>query len=230
MHIFTSTIADGNMSYKCGERDVAGGNRAAFFAAHGIDPAHVVVMSCEHADKIVRVGGETFSGATEVVCEALITNEKNLALFLLTADCYPVVFYDPVHECIGLAHLGWKPTALHLAQKVVARMGAEFGTRAEDIEVYFGPGISAESYVTPTPAQLNNPEWANFMRPHATLPNMYHVDLLGFNTASLEFAGVLSGKIYISGIDTATNSDYFSHYRAAKNGEIEGRFATVVVM
>jgi polyphenol oxidase len=230
MNIFTSTAKDGNMSYRYGERDVVSKNKAALFVKHCVDPVRVAVMTCEHADKIVRVGGETFSGATEVECEALIANEKNLALFLLTADCYPVVFYDPVRKCIGLAHLGWKPTALHLAQKVVARMGAEFGTRAEDIEVHFGPGISAESYVTPTPAQVNDPEWAKFMRPHATLPNMYHVDLLGFNTASLEYAGVLSGKIYISGIDTATNSDYFSHYQAAKNGEIEGRFATVVVM
>jgi YfiH family protein len=220
------------MSYVYGERSEVDKNRSTFFTKSHIDSARVVVMSCEHADTIVRVGGEAFTGATDLACEALITNEKGLALFLLTADCYPVVFYDPVREAVGLAHLGWKPTVLHLAQKVVARMGAEFGSRAEDIEVNFGPGISAESYVIPTPsgAQMNDSEWQKFIHPHASRVDMYHVDLPGFNVASLESIGVLSGKIHTTGVDTVKSGDFFSHYSAVKNEETEGRFATVVIL
>ncbi len=109
MHIYTSTTTDGNLSYIYGEHEQVEKNRSSFFVTHGIDQSRVVYMSCEHAEKIVRVGTE--DAGSIIPCEALITNEKKLALFLLTADCSPLTIHDPVHNAVGIAHLGWKPTA-----------------------------------------------------------------------------------------------------------------------
>ena len=42
--------------------------------------------------------------------DGLITNEKNLLLCTVEADCVPVYFYDPVKEVIAMVHSGWKGT------------------------------------------------------------------------------------------------------------------------
>jgi polyphenol oxidase len=216
------------MSYRYGERTDVDANRDAFFAKCSMSSGSTVTMHCKHADKIVEVS--VFYGEGSVPCEALVTNQKNVPLMLLTADCYPLVCYDTVAGVMALAHLGWKPTALHLARKVVEHMCRVYGSSSADIEAYFGPGIAASSYSTPTPAQVTDVEWQPYMWPADGQAGMYHVDLLGFNVASLQSSGVLPHNIHTSDIDTATSANCFSHYRAAKTGEVEGRFATVVVL
>jgi copper oxidase (laccase) domain-containing protein len=42
--------------------------------------------------------------------------------------------------------------------------------------------------------------------------------------------GVQPEKVHVDGTNTYTSPNYFSHYRAARTGEREGRFATVVVL
>ena len=33
---------------------------------------------------------------------------KNIGISILTADCAPILFYDPKNKIIGCAHAGWK--------------------------------------------------------------------------------------------------------------------------
>ena len=42
--------------------------------------------------------------------DAIITNEKNVPLLILTADCVPVVLVDKVNKAVGLVHAGWRGT------------------------------------------------------------------------------------------------------------------------
>ena len=40
--------------------------------------------------------------------DALITNVKNIALGVLTADCVPILIYDKYLKIISIIHAGWK--------------------------------------------------------------------------------------------------------------------------
>ena len=40
--------------------------------------------------------------------DGLITNKKNLALGILTADCAPVLIVDPQKKIIAAVHAGWR--------------------------------------------------------------------------------------------------------------------------
>ena len=40
--------------------------------------------------------------------DAIITNLKNVVIGILTADCVPVLIYDPIKRAAGVAHAGWK--------------------------------------------------------------------------------------------------------------------------
>ncbi|MGH2480853.1 MAG: peptidoglycan editing factor PgeF [Ktedonobacteraceae bacterium] len=78
--------------------------------------------------------------------DALITRQRGVALTLSTADCAPLLFFDPVTEAIGIAHAGWRGTARGIAAATVAAMSEQFGTRPADLLAGIGPSIGPCCY------------------------------------------------------------------------------------
>lgn len=74
-------------------------------------------------------------------CDALVTNDPGVALVVYTADCTPILFYDPVTGAVGAAHAGWRGTAADIAGKTVAAMVEAFGCEAKNLRCAIGPNI-----------------------------------------------------------------------------------------
>ncbi len=209
-------------------------SRSHFLAKHGLELKNCILPSLTHEDQIVIVyeedkGKGMSDPDTRIEAEALITNTPNLGLCIITADCFPVIYYDPEEKVIALAHLGWKPAGKGLAAQVVKKMQSEFNSKPNNLKVYIGPGIHTNSYRYDKPLQQNFPEWKPYLKP---IPNTNElsIDLLGFIVNQLKEVGVDESNLEISTIDTATNLNFYSHYRSKKTGEAEGRFITVVAL
>ena len=54
--------------------------------------------------------------------DGLITDRKGIVLVTSYADCVPLYFVDPVKKAIGLAHSGWRGTAMGMGQCMVEAM------------------------------------------------------------------------------------------------------------
>ena len=78
--------------------------------------------------------------------DGLITNEKNLLLCTVEADCLPVYFYDPVKEVIAMVHSGWKGTVKKISEVTIKKMESTFGCRPQDLLVAIGPHICKDCY------------------------------------------------------------------------------------
>lgn len=78
--------------------------------------------------------------------DGLITNEKNLLLCTVEADCLPVYFYDPVKEVIAMVHSGWKGTVKKISQVTIEKMKSAFGCQPSDMLVAIGPHICKDCY------------------------------------------------------------------------------------
>jgi polyphenol oxidase len=226
--LVTSTVRDGNMSFVFGGRGEVHANRESFLAAHGLRWDQCAVMEVEYGEKILTVENPIKNPEEYISCEALITNVKDLALVLLTADCFPIAYHDPVTQAIALAHCGWRPTGYELPAKVVKRMQEEYGCDPHDIVVHIGPGIHKESYVVEEVLQKEDSRWQPYLE--AAGDGNTRVDLVGFIKAQLVGAGVIPDHIFDSDTDTVSNPHYFSHYHATRTGEPEGRFATIVAL
>jgi hypothetical protein len=53
--------------------------------------------------------------------DALVSKDKGLILAISVADCYPILFHDPVNQVIGAAHAGWRGTVAKIAQLTLER-------------------------------------------------------------------------------------------------------------
>lgn len=109
-------------------------------------PMHVVQAHQVHGDRVAVVGSAVLTREDLEGFDALITDVPGVAIGARTADCIPVLMYDPIRRAVAAVHSGWKGTVLKIAAKTLAVMSGEFGTRPADILAVIGPGIGPDSF------------------------------------------------------------------------------------
>lgn len=169
--------------------------------------------------------------------DGFITNEPGVYLHALFADCVPLYFYDPVHKAVGLAHAGWKGTALEIAKAVTEAMSAAYGTKPRELKAAIGPSIGMCCYevddavivrmdkVIGEPGLRYKDEAIGEVPPlYTRKPNgKYNLNLQQINRQIMIKAGILPSNIEISGLCTSCRLDLFYSHR--KNGGSTGRMA-----
>ncbi len=161
--------------------------------------------------------------------DGMITNEKNICLMVMGADCVPILFYDPINQIIGGAHAGWRGTAKGIAIETVLMMKKHFGCNPNDILVGIGPSIGPENYEVDMPVYKAFAEAFSysyeFFKP-GKIEGKFMLDLWKANKMQLLSAGIKEENIEISNICTFKNNDQFF---SARKGDI-GRFAAGIMI
>ncbi|WP_215905686.1 peptidoglycan editing factor PgeF [Thalassospira sp. TSL5-1] len=77
--------------------------------------------------------------------DAMVTDRENVMLGILTADCTPVLFCDPVKQVIGACHSGWRGSFAGVSESTVVAM-EKLGASRANIVAAIGPCIGRASY------------------------------------------------------------------------------------
>ena len=182
----------------------------------GFTPEDVVNARQIHSDIVVRVGRQhrgllTVPGASPE-CDALITDEPGVVLYVSTADCTPILLHDPVTGAVGAAHAGWRGTVAKIAAKTALAMVEAYGCQRSNIRAAIGPNIAQCCFET----DRDVPEAAiaafgDAAKPHITQKgDKYYVNLKALNALALREIGV--ENIEISQACTYCSHDlYWSH-------------------
>lgn len=162
--------------------------------------------------------------------DGVITNVSGLSLWILTGDCAPFLFFDPVEKVIGLAHSGWRGTIGKLPLIMVAKMVEIYGCKLKDIRVGIGPSIEKCCYVEKRPAiQESLPEWNRFIAFESE--DMIRFDLNGFSIDQLVKIGIKEEHIDWANFCTRDHSDeFFCSQEESEKVAKPGRFATIIQM
>src|SRR5690606_31545036 len=78
--------------------------------------------------------------------DAGVSDDPRHVLVVSAADCYPVLFHDPVTGAAGAAHCGWRGTLGRLPAEVVRTLRDVYGTEPADLRVAIGQGIGGRCY------------------------------------------------------------------------------------
>ncbi|MBM4314175.1 MAG: laccase domain-containing protein, partial [Deltaproteobacteria bacterium] len=106
----------------------------------------LVLMGQVHGDRVFILDGEGPPPECIPECDGLITDRPGVALGVRTADCVPLLFVDPIRRVIGVAHAGWRGTALGIGSRMVDLFEQRFASRAEEIRIAIGPAIGVCCY------------------------------------------------------------------------------------
>lgn len=118
-------------------------NRHRVAEAMGVPPDHLLSLHQTHSADVIHVTGPL--PADRPRADAMVTRTPGLALGILTADCQPVLFCDPLAGVIGAAHAGWRGTRDGVLEATVDAMES-LGARRADITAVIGPTISQAAY------------------------------------------------------------------------------------
>ena len=202
----------------------------------GKTPEDFVLSKQSHETKVLKVGtkdrgkGITKDRDYEGI-DALITDEKGIILSCFSADCVPILFYDPIHKTVGACHSGWRGTKGKILQNVVEEMRKHFSSNPAEILVAIGPSICKEQYVVSEDLALSFLEDYPDLGEDTASPiqriskDKFQLDLWDLNRRIALDCGIKEEHISISGYCTMENPElFFSHrYSQGKRG-LQGAF------
>ena len=96
-----------------------------------------------HSNKFYFIKNKSIK--KRIKCDALITNKKNILIGVLTADCAPILIYDPIKRIISVIHAGWKGAYKGILKNVITFLKSN-GSNIKDLVVAIGPCISIKNY------------------------------------------------------------------------------------
>lgn len=160
--------------------------------------------------------------------DALVTNETEVALWVYSADCVPILLHDPVKSVIAAVHSGWRGTAEGVVFATVETMVEHYACSPKDITVAIGPSIGACCFschkdVVDAMEQTGLP-LSSSVQPEGE--GKYAVDLKKINGLWLQKAGV--EQVDLDSPCTACDREQFWSHRLL--GEPRGSMGAMIAL
>ena len=204
----------------------------------------------ENCQKNRRIAATAIGGSEDIICglyqihsdichiaapdkntraegDALVTDQKNITLAILTADCVPVLLADTQQGIIGAAHAGWRGAVRGIISSTIECM-VKIGARPGAIKAVIGPAIQQQSYQVG--ADLRDEVITNFSDAERHFAEdvsaRWKFNLPGFVRDRLLEKDVSCADI---NLDTYSDGQFFSHRRNThQNGTDTGRLVSMI--
>ena len=110
----------------------------------GCKKESLITLNQKHSDQVIYFKNER-SVKNKLTGDAMVSEVKNIGISILTADCAPVLFYDPNKKIIGCAHSGWKGALNGIIKNTVKKFN-ELNSNNNDLIAVVGPCINKDNY------------------------------------------------------------------------------------
>lgn len=193
-------------------------------------PCPVVQMHQVHDVRVAVLDNPDFTPEQFEGYDAMITNLSGIAIGVRSADCIPILLYDPVHKAAAAVHSGWRGTVARILANVIDRMSSAYGTKSSDLLAVIGPGICSDCFQVGEEVALKFKQagfnldaiWS-FRGPKNgnSMEGGHHIDLKEACRQTLTECGVKEENIQASTLCTYDDNHLF--YSARKEGIECGR-------
>jgi hypothetical protein len=229
--VSTGSYGTFNINGYCGDQPEAVAENRRLLATElpVADVMHIVLPHQVH-DSVVKIIDEASLGRQDMLegVDALVTRQTGVCIGVSTADCIPIIIYDPLHHCAAAVHAGWRGTVRRIVERTVRLMEDAFQSDCSQMRAVIGPGISLKNFEV---GQEVYDEFLSAGFPMERIAARYgkwHIDLPLCNRLQLENTGVRPENIDDAGICTYDRvDDYFS---ARRLGIVSGRIYTGIVL
>jgi len=244
-----------NVTHYCGDDPAHVARcRAALCAELGIADDRLLLPRQVHETRILAVDSDfmelsaTDREARMDGADALLTDLPHVCIGVSTADCLPLLLFDPEHRAMAAVHAGWRGTVKRIASLAAEAMHERYATRPECLRAVIGPGISLEAFEVGDEVYEAFREAAfpmnsiarKFPQAHSHLPGTHsplsslhsplkwHLDLRAANCLCLEESGVPLQNIQVCGLCTYCESTRF--FSARRLGIRSGRIYNGIML
>ncbi len=201
-------------------------NKTTVGRLFGFDADRILTINQAHGSNVLVIDKpikDTFS-LSKISADAIITNQYDVAIGILTADCVPILLLDPVKKIVGAVHAGWRGTVKAVVQKAIEIMAREFGSDKKEILAAIGPSIGQCCYKIDevVAKEFRDNEYIK------KEDDCWRLDLKKVNLSQMVSSGILGKNISVEDLCTSCRNDLFFSYR--KDGKITGRQLNFVML
>ena len=205
-----------NLSFKAGDRETnVRENRELLTRTFGLSSHVLQTANQVHGDTVLTIDSSSPEDPSRTCGDAMVTNRPGIAIGVLTADCVPILLFDPNHEAVAVLHAGWKGTARDLSGKTVRTMMDRFDTDPQALLAVVGPSIGSCCY------EVDHAVWVAFSRHHdrwsrwatQVSDERWMMSLSRANIDLLVESGIRPKNIAIFEICTCCQGDLFYSHR-----------------
>lgn len=156
-----------------------------------------------------------------------LVSTRSGSLLVRTADCLPILLFDPSRNLIAAIHAGCKGLTLNIIAAGVATM-RQLGGKTRNIVAVIGPHIGSCCYAV-TQERVEPFVRRGFKRAHIVRQSdtVSYLNLAAIARQQLGQAGISARQIEISGVCTHCDQRFYSYRREGKNA---GRNLSVIVL
>jgi hypothetical protein len=177
----------------------------------------ILLLNQIHSNEVIVIDSqEKIYGNQDLPkADAIVTNLKNIAIAVVTADCSPILLFDPEKQIIAATHAGWRGAKLGIISATITMM-KKIG--AQKISAIIGPMIQQKSYEVSqdfvddflTENSINQKFFLKSQKPFK-----YWFNLSSYVEEKLKNEGL--EKIENLKIDTYENEENFFSFRRSKH-------------
>jgi len=190
----------------------------------------LITLNQKHTNQVIHFKNE-ISVKNKLTADAIVSEVKNVGIGILTADCAPILFYDPKKKIIGCAHSGWKGALNGIIKNTVKKF-SELNSSNNDLIAVVGPCIDKKNY------KVKEDFFNKFVSQDSN--NKIFFEKIDDEQFLFDLRGFINNEISKSGIknlenlelDTFSQKEFFYSYRRSKlNKEKDyGRCISVILM
>jgi len=196
-----------------------------FLKSIEIENRSLFLVNQVHGDKVFILDDPdvVFNEVKGISADAILTQLPGKPVGIFTADCLPILIYDPRLKVVGAIHAGRIGSAQSIILKVVREMARVYGSRPAELVAAIGPAIGSCCYEVAEdciqPFKELFPTEKGLYR--SGLSDSYFLDLVAVNKVEGEKAGLLPENIFSMDHCTCCSTrNLFSYRREGKTGRI----------
>ena len=195
----------------------------------GVTPDRLLLVRQLHGTAVaIATRGDT-AGWQRPDADAIITDDPEVAIGVLVADCAPILLWDPASRVAAAVHAGWRGSAAGIVVSAVNALTTTFGSRPTDLVAAIGPCLGrCCGEVGPEVVAAFESRF-----PHAAAAwfspgsgDRSLLDLARANGDQLALTGVNPARVFHSGLCTKTHAERLHSFRGA--GAEAGRMLAAV--
>jgi len=190
----------------------------------------LITLNQKHTNQVIHFKDE-ISVKNKLSADAIVSEVKNTGIGILTADCAPILFYDPKKKIIGCAHSGWKGALNGIVKNTIKKFN-ELNSKNENLIAVVGPCISKKNY------EVKKDFFNKFISQN--IKNEIFFKEINKETFFFDLRGFINNEMTNLGIknienikmDTFSEKEFFFSYRRSQlNKEKDyGRCISVILM
>ena len=190
----------------------------------------IVALNQNHGNKVVCFNNQE-DVKNKIIGDAIVTTLKNVGISVLTADCAPILFYNPQKKIAGCVHAGWKGALNGIIENTVDKF-LELDSNTRNLVAAVGPCISHHHY------EVGQDFYKKFVDQNKN--NQQFFIVLNDKKYLFNIRNYINAKLIGLGIndidhiemDTFSNKEnFFSYRRSKKNDDKDyGRCISVIIM